>query len=81
MSKQVFYLDADHLEDRGLMSQSPPPEMTGMGKEWEDSCFKAHFHFSVQAEVFIRKERGTEQRYQGRGLKSSLRAGEHNLFQ
>ena len=53
----------------GLMSQSPPPEMTGMGKEWEDSCFKAHFHFSVQAEVFIRKERGTEQRNQGAGCK------------
>ena len=62
MSKQVFYLDADHLEDRGLMSQSPSPHLS------EDKSF-------------VRRERGTEQRYQGRGLKSSLPAGEHNLFQ
>ena len=39
-----------------------------------DSCLKAHLHLSVEAEVFIRRERGTELRDEGRGLQSSLRA-------
>ena len=71
---------ASHLEDGGLTSQSPAPGKMG------DSCLeahlpgrwgahlKAHLHLSVEAEVFIRRERGTEQRDQGRGLQSPLRA-------
>ena len=39
-----------------------------------DLGYPAHLHLSVEAEVFIRKERGTEQRDQGRGLQNSLRA-------
>ena len=46
-----------------------------------DFCLKTHLHLSVEAEVFIRRERGPEQRDQGRGLKSSLRAEEHSPFQ
>ena len=46
-----------------------------------DSCPKAHLHLSVEAEAFIRRERGTEQRDQGRGLKGSLRADELGPFQ
>ena len=40
---------------------------------WEDgdSCLKAHLPLSVEAEVCIRAGRGTEERDQGRGLKSS----------
>ena len=36
-----------------------------------DSRLKAHLQLSVEAEVFIRREKGTEQRDQGRGLQSS----------
>ena len=36
-----------------------------------DSGLKAHLPLSVEAEVFIRRGRGTEQRDQGRGLKGS----------
>ena len=43
-----------------------------------DSCLKACLHFSVEAAVFIRRERGTEQREKWRGLQSSLRADEHS---
>ena len=39
-----------------------------------NSCLKAHLHISVEAEVFIRRGKGMEQRDQGRGLKSSLHA-------
>ena len=42
-----------------------------------DSCHKAHLHLSVETEVFIRRERETEQRVQERGLKSSLHEDEH----
>ena len=56
------------------MSQSPSPGEMG------DSCLKPHLHMSAQAEVFIRRERGTEQRGQGKGLKSSLPADEHSPF-
>ena len=38
------------------MSQSPSPGEMG------DSCLKPHLHMSAQAEVFITRERGTEQR-------------------
>ena len=41
-----------------------------------DSCHIAHLHLSVEAEVFIRRERGREQRDQGRALRSPLRADE-----
>ena len=69
-----LFSDASHLEDwethvskfiswedERLISQSP-----SLGK-MGDSCLKAHLHFSVEAVVFIRRERGTEQRDQGRG--------------
>ena len=46
-----------------------------------DSGLKAHLPLSVEAEVFIRRGRGTEQRDQGRGLQSSLQADEHRPFQ
>ena len=40
---------------------------------------KAHLPISVEAEFFlIRRERGTEQRDEGRGLESSLCADEHS---
>ena len=41
---------------------------------------KAHLHLSVEAEVFIRRERGTEQRDRGRGLERSVCADEHSPF-
>ena len=46
-----------------------------------DSHLKAHLHLSVEAEVFIRRERKTEQRDQGRGVKSPLYADKHSPFQ
>ena len=46
-----------------------------------DSCHKAHPHRSVEAEVFIRRERGREQRDQGRELESSPGADKHSPFQ
>ena len=46
-----------------------------------DSHLKAHLHLSVEAEVFLRRERGTEQGDQGGGLlKSSLCADGHSPF-
>ena len=59
-----LFLGAGHLEDGGLMSQSPSPEKMG------DIQFKAQSHISVEAEIFRRRERGTEQR-SGKGLTSS----------
>ena len=61
-------------EDGRPLSHSPSP--------WEDgySCLKSHFHISVQAEVFIRRERETEPRGQGRELKSPVCAEEHSPF-
>ena len=56
------------------MSQSPYP-----GK-MEESCLKVHLHISVEAEVFIRRDRRTEQRDEGKGLQRSLRADEHSPF-
>ena len=47
---------ASHLEDGGLTSQSPAPGKMG------DSCHEIHLHLSVEAEVFIRRERETKQR-------------------
>ena len=54
-----------------------------MPASWKmgDSCLKAHLPLSVEAEVFIRSKRGTEQRDQGRGLQRSLRADKHSPFQ
>ena len=46
-----------------------------------DSHLKARLPLSVEAEVSIRRERGTEQRYQGRGLQIPVRAREHSPFQ
>ena len=46
----------------------------------EDLFLKVHLHLSVEAEVFTRRERGTEQRDQERGLKNSLRAEQHSPF-
>ncbi|XP_054430320.1 propionyl-CoA carboxylase alpha chain, mitochondrial isoform X2 [Pteronotus mesoamericanus] len=43
-----------------------------------DSCLKAHL--PVEAEVFIRRKRGTEEKDQGRGMKSSLCANEDSPF-
>ena len=43
-----------------------------------DSGLKAHLHLTVEARVFINKERETEQRDQGRRLKIPLCAGEHS---
>lgn len=45
-----------------------------------DSCLKVHLPILVEEEVSIRRERETEQRDQGWGLKSSLRADEHGPF-
>ena len=53
-----LFLGAGHLEDGGLMSQSPSPEKMG------DLHLKVHLLISVEAEVFIRRDRGTEQRDQ-----------------
>ena len=50
-----LFSGAGHLEGGGLVSQSPSPGKMG------DSRLKAHHHLSVQAEVFIRRERGTEE--------------------
>ena len=50
-------------EEKGLTSQSPAPGKMG------DACHKAHLHLSEEAEVFTRREMGTEQRDGGRGLK------------
>ena len=61
-----LFADAGHMRDGGLTSQSPSP-----GK-MEPSCQKAHLHLSVEAENFIRRQRGTEQTDQGKGLRSSL---------
>ena len=44
--------------------------MLGIWKKG-DSCLKMQLHISVEAEVFIRRERGTD-RDQGRGLQSSV---------
>ena len=46
-----------------------------------DSHLKAHLQLSVEAEVFIRRVRGTEHRDQGWGLKSSPHADQHSLLQ
>ena len=54
--ESCLFSGASHLEDGGLMFQSPSP-----GKR-SDSRLKAHLYLSAQAEVFIREERGTEQR-------------------
>ena len=48
--------------------------------EMGDSHHKAHLHLSVEAEISIRRERGTEQGDQGRSLQSSVRADEHSPF-
>ena len=45
-----------------------------------DSCLKSHLYISVEAGGLIRRDRGTEQKEQGRGLKSSLHADEHSPF-
>ena len=57
-----LFSGAGHLEDGGLMSQSPSPPLSGN-------------------RGFYKRERGTEQRGQGRGLQSSLRADQHTAFQ
>ena len=41
-----------------------------------DLGYPAHLHLSVEAEVFIRKEKGIEQKDQKRGLKCSVCADE-----
>ena len=70
-----LFADAGHWEDRGLMSQSPS------SGEIEDSCHKNCLHLSGLAEVFVRREKGIEQRDQGQGLKNSLSADKHSPFQ
>ena len=45
----------------GLFKRQPPDKVG-------DSCLKAHLNISVQAEVFIRREREAEQRDQGVGV-------------
>ena len=65
-----LFAGASHLEDGGLIS-----------KPIGDSGHKAHLHLSVEAEAFIKRERGTEQRDRGRGLQISVRADEHSPFQ
>ena len=67
-----LFADAGHLED-GCHVSKPIPWKMG------DSCHKAHLYLSVKADVFIRRKR-TEQKDQGRGLKSSPRADEHSPF-
>ena len=69
-----LFSGASHLEDRVLTSQSPSPGKMG------DSCFKVHLLLSVEAEVSERRQRGTEQRDQGRGFRSSLRADDRSPF-
>ena len=75
LKKSGLFSDASNLGDGGLTSQSPSPGKMG------DSHLKTHLYNTVEAEVFIRRERGTEQRGQGRGLKSSLCADQHSTFQ
>ena len=75
MERTVVCSDAHHVEDGRLMSQSLSPGKMG------DSCLKVHLPTSVEAGVFITSERRTEQRDQGRGLKSFLCADEHSPFQ
>lgn len=65
---------AGHLEDEGLMSQSPSPT------RWLNLCHKAHHHFSKEAEAFVRRGRGTEQGNQSRELQSSPCADKHSPF-
>ena len=63
------------VKESGLFSGAGHLEDGGV-----DSHVKAHPHISVEAEVFIRRERGTEQRDRGRGLESSVCADEHSPF-
>ena len=54
------------LGDSHLKVQRSSPGKMG------NSCLKVHFHLSLEAEVFIRRERGIEQigqKDQGRGMK------------
>ena len=69
-----LFSGAGHLEDVGLTSQSP-----SSGKV-RDSRRQAHLLLSVEAEAFIRRGRGTEERDQGRGLRSPLRADQPSPF-
>ena len=68
------------LERQVLMSRKVVYFQVPTTWKMGDSCCKAHLHISVEAEGLIRRERGTEQRDQGRGLQSSLRADEHSPF-
>ena len=45
-----------------------------------DARLKAHLHLSVEAEVFIRRERGAEQRDQRQELNRSLCADKHSAY-
>ena len=69
-----LFAGASHLEDRKVTSHSPPS-----GK-WGTHVTKPTSTAQCRQRVFVRRERETEQRDQGRGLQSSLRAGEHSPF-
>ena len=74
--RKLVSSDASHPEDGVLLSQSPSWEVGELlshlkallpGKMGE-SYLEAHLRLSVETEVFMRRERGTEHRDQGRGL-------------
>lgn len=49
-------------------------------EEMGDPCHKAHLNISVQVQVLIKREGEAEQRDQGEGAESSLRADQHSPF-
>lgn len=60
-----FFSSTNNLQDRRFMSQSPSPEKMG------DLHLKTQSHISVEAEIFRRRDRGTEQKDQGKRLEIS----------
>ena len=71
--ERSLFSGAGHLEEGVLTSQSPSP--------WEDGelNLKAHLHLSVEAEVCVSGEKGTEKRSR-EGVAISLSADEHSPF-
>ena len=58
VNESGLFSGAGHLEDGGLVSQSPSPRKM-------DSHLEAHVYLSVEAEVFIMRQKGTELGNQG----------------
>ena len=84
--ERSLFSGAGHLEEGVLTSQSPSPWedgglMSQIPSSWEDGelNLKAHLHLSVEAEVCVSGEKGTEKRSR-EGVAISLSADEHSPF-